>query len=292
MKNIFKKSNIFSFVLGALIFGSIGAVCATSLFDAKDVTFNPTDSSWDAKDVKSALDDLYEGNSKVPNVVKNWLYTAKVNKDYSSLQQVFDDTGALQSLMSSNKACKYLKGSHDWISNVTGNENAMTYIGNNESCADILYADEYWAVAMASSQYLGKAFTRLATTSSTGSIFANAQSYGSAWNAFDDNTSTQWSPTNGVPTANDYVGFTFNTPATVKAVEILTDSRVGEITVEASNDGSTWVTLVDYFLPPNYEYIGKTTNNNTAYTKYRIRFKSGNGSITPRVMSFRLYGRQ
>ena len=58
MKKIFKKSNIFSFLLGALIFSGItGVVAATML--ANDVSYSPKDTTLKVDNVKDAIDDLY-----------------------------------------------------------------------------------------------------------------------------------------------------------------------------------------------------------------------------------------
>ena len=64
MKKIFKKSNIFSFLLGALIFTGITSVAAYSIF-ATDIGYTPSDSTWkksngeDITNVKDAIDELY-----------------------------------------------------------------------------------------------------------------------------------------------------------------------------------------------------------------------------------------
>ena len=64
MKKIFRKSNIFSFLLGAIIFGGIGVVSAYTIF-ANDIGYTPKDSTWkkangeDITNVKDAIDELY-----------------------------------------------------------------------------------------------------------------------------------------------------------------------------------------------------------------------------------------
>ena len=59
MKKIFKKSNIFSFLLGALIFGGITGVVAATIL-SKDVSYSPKDTTWKVDNVKDAIDDLYD----------------------------------------------------------------------------------------------------------------------------------------------------------------------------------------------------------------------------------------
>ena len=57
MKKVLKKSNIISFILGALFFCGLGTVLAFSFF-ASDVGFKPHDDTWNVDNVSSALDDL------------------------------------------------------------------------------------------------------------------------------------------------------------------------------------------------------------------------------------------
>ena len=63
MKKIF-KSRVFAFVLGALLFGSIGVVSAYTIL-ANDVGYTPKDTTWkksngeDITNVKDAIDELY-----------------------------------------------------------------------------------------------------------------------------------------------------------------------------------------------------------------------------------------
>ena len=52
------KRKVFSFILGAVIFGSISSVLAFSYF-AYDSEYNTPDSSWDVSDVAGALDYLH-----------------------------------------------------------------------------------------------------------------------------------------------------------------------------------------------------------------------------------------
>ncbi len=53
----FIKNNILGFILGAIIFG--GGVYAATLLDSKDVTYTPSDSSFNVSNVNGALDELY-----------------------------------------------------------------------------------------------------------------------------------------------------------------------------------------------------------------------------------------
>ena len=66
MKKIFRKSNIFAFILGAIIFGGIGVVSAAYTIYANNIEFTPSNSSWkkangdNITNVKDAIDDMYD----------------------------------------------------------------------------------------------------------------------------------------------------------------------------------------------------------------------------------------
>ena len=53
-----RKSNIFSFIVGAILFGCIGTVAAYNML-AKDVKYTPKDSTWNVNNVEDAIDELY-----------------------------------------------------------------------------------------------------------------------------------------------------------------------------------------------------------------------------------------
>ncbi len=82
MKRVFNKSNVFSFLIGILLCGSI--VSAATLIDSKDVTYTSSDSSFDANNVETALNELY---SKIENSNNFVGYTYGYNTiTYSNLQ--------------------------------------------------------------------------------------------------------------------------------------------------------------------------------------------------------------
>lgn len=69
MKKLFKRSNIFSFLLGALIFTGITSVAAYSIF-ANDIGYTPKDTTWkksngeDITNVEDAINELYTKSNK------------------------------------------------------------------------------------------------------------------------------------------------------------------------------------------------------------------------------------
>ena len=71
MKKIF-KSRIFTFILGAILFGGIGVVSAYTIF-ANDIGYTPKDTIWKVDNVKDAIDDLY---SKADNSTQEIIFCA------------------------------------------------------------------------------------------------------------------------------------------------------------------------------------------------------------------------
>ena len=80
MKRIFKKSNIFSFILGSIVFGSIGAYAAYSVL-ASDIGYTPSDTTWkkangeDITNVKDAIDDLYKIKRRQKHAVNEQVFS-------------------------------------------------------------------------------------------------------------------------------------------------------------------------------------------------------------------------
>ena len=70
MKKIFKKSNIFSFLLGTIIFTGITSVAAYTIF-ANDIGYTPKDTTWKVDNVKDAIDDLYTNANTTITVLNN-----------------------------------------------------------------------------------------------------------------------------------------------------------------------------------------------------------------------------
>ena len=94
MKNIFKKSNVLSFIIGGFIFGIIGIVSATILYQANEIGYTPNDES-EINNVQDALDDLYNRTNRFSNLVlkirtesysKNDNGTSNYNLDNSSVK--------------------------------------------------------------------------------------------------------------------------------------------------------------------------------------------------------------
>ena len=65
MKKIM-KNNIFGFILCGLIFG--GIVYAATLYKASDVSYTPTDESWEVSNVNDAINSLYNMKKELDNI--------------------------------------------------------------------------------------------------------------------------------------------------------------------------------------------------------------------------------
>ena len=78
MKNIFKNS-LFTFVLGAVLFGGIGFVVAEEIITAQQVGYTKEDGTWISAD--EAIDELY-GKTKLAKLIGS--YTGNATIDISS----------------------------------------------------------------------------------------------------------------------------------------------------------------------------------------------------------------
>ena len=254
-------------------------------------TCTNADITYDSKSWKLSIEN-YTGKVKCNltfeeatyNIVQKWLSSANIDKNYTTLSEVFDDTDSLSILTSNEGSCDYLKNSTEWINDVTSNENAMTYLGNNDYCADSLYFDEKWKDAIIDSTYWDKVLKPLIPTMSSntepsGECFSNRSvnvSY-APWKAFN-NGDGYWQASQGGATAVDYVGYKF--PKAINAKVISIGSSV-PMSIEASNDGSNWTTLgVD----------GKRLINTESYLYYRARSIGSSGAACY-VWQLQFYGR-
>lgn len=64
------KNNIFGFIIGVLITSSVGIGAAT-LYFSNEVSYTPTDTTWNVDNVKEALDELYSIENEFKNNVSN-----------------------------------------------------------------------------------------------------------------------------------------------------------------------------------------------------------------------------
>ena len=92
------KNPIFTFVLGAIIFGGIGTVVAATIL-AKDVTYPPKDTSWKVSNVEDAIDSLYTKANTTISGLNSQITTLKTSNTNLS-NQVTSLTGEVANLQS------------------------------------------------------------------------------------------------------------------------------------------------------------------------------------------------
>ena len=308
-----KKSNVFSFILGAVIFGSIG-VLATSSILASNISFEPTDTEWNVSTVQEAINDLYNRTGTMVSTIPGLLASANINKNYTTINEVLADTSTLETLINTPQSCNYLAASTDWATSVANNEDAMTYIGANDSCADKLYSEVEWAKAMASSQYYDKVLEPLvppmtSSTQPSGQVTA-ISCYGgncdtsqyAAWHAFTGVDTGVWEDSwQSQSATNPWITYMF--PQKVSAVKIYMSFlkaknatsifNNGLFKVQASNDNSNWTDLTDTIaFDVSIAEATATFNTNAKYQYYRFYWVTPNqGGGYGNVGMIQYYGR-
>ena len=63
MKKIFDKKILFSFVLGILV--CCGIVYAANIYKATDISYEPSDASWEVSNVNEAINSLYDNMNNI-----------------------------------------------------------------------------------------------------------------------------------------------------------------------------------------------------------------------------------
>ena len=67
MKKIINKNTVFSFIIGGLIFGSIGIYGANN-YKSDGIEYSPTDTSWKVSNVNQAINSLYSMKTELDNI--------------------------------------------------------------------------------------------------------------------------------------------------------------------------------------------------------------------------------
>lgn len=117
---------------------------------------------------------------------------------------------------------------------------------------------------------------------------------GEAFQAFDNNDSTQWI----VSSINAYIGYKFETAKVVKKVEYYpwiydNEGYDSTIYIQGSNDGSTWNNVHSFSNPKKSSLTNISFDNETAYKQWRFSTKSlaYNGkTYYTRLNSLQFYG--
>lgn len=257
------------------------------------------------------------------NNVPEWLEIANIDKNYTTLTEVFNDTDTLSSLISNQSACDYLAHSTDWISDITANESAMTYIGQFDYCGDKLFIDNNWGGAIAASTYWDEVLEPLVPnmTSNTlpyGTVSASSYYTGHVstyypWRIFNNDTSNinDWL-TSSDDTSNINVWLTSSddinngwvqyqfleskivTAFTLKNTGFWGDQANVKVFKIQGGDGATFTDLGTFenkdlstYTQSKYEL-----NNTQSYLVYRLQLVENNGHAEfTGIHTLQYYGR-
>lgn len=209
-----------------------------------------------------------------------------VNYERVSDVLTFDNPGA----QSSSELQKYEYDLYD--DGLTYTYYALHIVSNNATdyccCHDLKFYN--WApkgnvpVMTSDTEPYGQA---IASRTQTTSYNANR--------AFDNNSTTYWTPTNQVPAITDYIGYKFTNPIMPKKVRIerqqYTTTQV--VAFEGSNDNSAWEPIGENIsLPINVQTTEATVTASKFYLYLRIRYVSQESTSIISISSLQFYGRE
>lgn len=242
---------------------------------------------------------------------QGWLTAGGITKTFSSLAEVLADEKTVRTLFTKKASVDYLVG---WAQ--VDNASATTIL-NNDYCAkwinlrdyalDTLYANQTIASAMDSADkyFYGEWVERNGVWQPKGNVpimTSNSAPYGvvsassvwqsdDAWKAFDNNESTQWSPsTVPSPSNKQYIQYKFVNPICVKkfyAKGRLDGTARLNFTVQGSNDGTTFTDLYTISTDEVFDEKEDTISNNAYYMYVRVEAYANIG-----FKSLQFYGRE
>lgn len=239
------------------------------------------------------------GSTVTPvNDIQIWLHCANIwNKNYTTITQVLADASTLQALIASNNAADYMARSTSWASSVTANSTAMTYIGANNYCANKLLANSTWLNAICNSTYFEsvlnvKVPTMTSNTTPSGvasATKASASGDGSAFQAFDKNTSTYWTTANGGGGMGTiYYQFTQNVKVYMFTYKgYAANNTANSVSVVNSSD----VSIFDTTLENNNNVQKKPFIASYSGSKYGLKINSMYGVTVASAVEINFYGR-
>ena len=128
----------------------------------------------------------------------------------------------------------------------------------------------------------------LGNNNPTGNVFASS-SISTAYQAFDQNSSTSWTATN----TSGFIGYQFQTAVIIRQYYIVNTGAGYSIrnwTFEASNDGVNYTTLHSFTgnSGTNTTYFSGVFANSTGFTYYRLNVSSTNGSQVVIIFSLEM----
>lgn len=190
--------------------------------------------------------DIPNGKTVTPtDDIQTWLHCAGIfDNNYTTLAEVLNDPIVYNALLSDSNACDYMARSTSWAGSSEGLVPTMT--SNTTPSGECIYSSEY------------------------------NSTYG-AYHAFDNDSSISWNST--VPDAvGSTIGYDFGTPIVANRVRIKsTNNNVNNPTnVTIQGYDTEWHDIVTF----SRSALDTTNdfNNNTAYTKYRMKTNTFGGT--------------
>lgn len=230
--------------------------------------------------------------------VQSWLKAGKVDKNYTTLEQVLADSSTLQALMASSDAVDYLRACGNWANTICANQSAMNYIGLNNYAANTLLSDNTWLNAIANSQYIDsvlnvKVPTMTGYTTPSGEvIYTSTSGSDYPWRAFNPSIkSGRYVNAN----AEGYIGYIFPNPTKVFVADLHIHSGYyhKEMKLQTSSDGGNWIDCTGYINCPVNSNVKITNNESTLNRYWRVYGRLPQGGQQYVYMSFmNFYGRQ
>jgi len=230
--------------------------------------------------------------------IQSWLKAGKVDKNYTTLEQVLADSSTLQTLMASSDAVDYLSACGNWADTICANQSAMNYIGLNNYAANTLLADACWCNAIANSAYIEsvlnvKVPVMTSNTEPSGEvIYTSTSGTDYPWRAFNPSIkSGRYVNAN----AEGYIGYIFPNPTKVFVADLHIHSGYyhKEMKLQTSSDGGNWIDCTDYINCPINSNVKITNNKSTLNRYWRVYGRYPQGGHPYVYMSFmNFYGRQ
>ena len=234
---------------------------------------------------------------------QEWLNLGRVEKTFTSLDDVLADQPIVRQLMTVHASCDYLYKSYltdntilDTIMNSTY---GAKWIGLRDYICDKFMANETAKATMLNSnnwEYILKDKVPIMTSNTAPygtalrSTIDGNQSKFEAFYAFDNDDSTYWAANSGA--TNQYIGYEFAQTVCVKKLYIKCSDdtvRLNKFILQGSNDGFTTKTDIETFENNSVENTFNV-NNNDYYKSYRI-YGINDGSGYFKLVTLQFYGR-
>ena len=229
---------------------------------------------------------------------REWLNRGRVEKTFTSLDDVLADQPTVRQLMTVHDSVDYLvtelSNYTDTAEKIFDNDYCAKWINLRDYALDMLYAnanvkavmdsvDKYgygeWALIDGTWQPKGAVPIMTANNAPYGKAYCTHHYNNDAWRAFDDNNSTSWYTNNN----GQSLQYKFVNPVCVKRMSCTrhndnTKQGTQKIVISASNDEKTWKILSteDNLPKGKEETISNTFNfeNDNYYLYYRITVSS------------------